>query len=65
MKQIQLKLNMTLIWPFNVIQGKLLPYKVNWTAIYDLLYVFHTNLDHTITVMSYNLLKVLWPLFGL
>ena len=30
---------MTLIWPINVIQGQM--YKVNWKAIYALLYVFH------------------------
>ena len=42
------KNSITLIWPFNVTKVKL--YKVNWNAIYDLLYVFHTYFDHTCTV---------------
>ena len=39
------KNSMTLVWPFNVIQCQYPT--VNWKAIYDLLYVFHTNVDHT------------------
>ena len=38
-------MSLTLIWPFNVIQSQI--DQVNRKAIYDLLFVFHTNFDHT------------------
>ena len=31
-------------------------YKVNWKAIYDLPYVFHTNFHHTM----YRFLDIIW-----
>ena len=36
---------MTLFFP--LISSKVKCYKVNWKAIYDLLYVFHKNFSHT------------------
>ena len=33
-------------------------YQVNWKAIYDLLYVFHTNFDHTM----YRFWDISWNL---
>ena len=58
--------HVTLIWPWKFIQcqmslGKVIVhrwsnvihvYKVNWKAIYDLLYVYHTNFDHMMHHLS-------------
>ena len=41
---------MTLFFP--LISSKVKCYRVNWKAIYDLLYVFHTNFSHTISAQS-------------
>ena len=38
-----LERSVTLIWPLKVIQG----HKVNWKIIYDFVYVFHTNIGHS------------------
>ena len=46
MKHSPAENQMTLICPF--ISSKVKCHKVNWKAIYDLLYVFHTNFSHTI-----------------
>ncbi len=35
--------------------------KVNWMAIYDFLYVFHTNFDHNMRHLWDSFLKISWP----
>ena len=50
--------------PFQFHKIKVKCYKVNWKAIYDLLYAYHTNFGHNdAPFMRHNLLKGLWPWF--
>ena len=38
-----LEMSVTLIWKLKIIQG----HKVNWNIIYDLVYVLHINIGHS------------------
>ena len=59
---------MTLICPFNFIKGQMsyICYKVNWKAIYDLLYVFNTYFDHMMhhlwDTTHWRSVTLIWPL---